>query len=1809
MKRKNLKKPMISALEQRILFDGAAVATAVDVLDNSSFTPTNDSTTTNDMTNNNAENSVHEAQAVQGFEKSRKEVAFVDVTVKDYQTLVDGVGEGVETYLVSSLDEIKSILENETNIDAIHILSHGETGEITVGNDVLNKDTLQNFDAVLQSMKTSLTENGDILLYGCNVANDGSGEEFITELATITEADVAASDDLTGSSALGGDWDLEKSSGLIDTDTINISDYEDILSLSVVVEHGNTVETYNNISSGVAHLTSGGNAVAYLVQTSGDMNVDWYSGYSGIIQVTDSSTTVIKSIDMTEHLSNNSNFISDMSITSLKNGGFVVVWTEGNASDSTLNKYYEIFDNNGNQVGSNPFNLLTTTDGGNIKVTSLTNGGFAVAFLNGQTGIVKTYTYNAGSFIANNELIFIENGSDVIGANAGDSTTPTTYGPDASDVRRLFAMGSLSITNLSDGSFVVACSTYDWVNSSYTPLGDFIYKFNADGTKSSFSGGSGQYWERVNWNPGQSNNITALTSFDGGFASLNKGHNGQWQITVYNNDGSLTTTNKLTDTVYYGGNYYNKYYYAVNVGAITSNLSNLYGNQNTYANDFQVDLEFDGTNLIAVLPNDDGGLSIANISTTTGNLIGSITTLSDIPVPSGKNITNPHYLTTASGFSLLYDVQSTNTVTINDPDWGDWDATYVLSDVYQYDLLTFISGPTVSVATGSYTDTVANDTFANITGSISATASSGSILGYGINSGTTGGSTTIGSVTYDVSKTGTYGTLYVKSSDGSYIYVPTSDSVINATTSTVTDSFTIEATDGAGTKGNTLTISINGVNDSPVLSAPTEGSYTDTSATDTFTNTTGTLSASDRDTGTTLTYGISTGTTSGTDVIGGITYDVSKVGTYGTLYVKSTDGSYVYVPNANAINALTSNATDSFTVSSSDGSLNDTQTLTINITGANDAPTAQNKTITIDEDTITVLKVSDFGFADVDTGSALSSVKITSLASHGTLEYFNVSSWIAVTSNQKIAVTDITNGKLRFNPSLNENGTSYATFNFTVNDGTVDSTAKTITYNVTAVNDAPTVANAIVDQNASVSNAFSFTVPSNSFTDVDTSDTLTYSAKLVDSNGDLVSGGTLPSWLSFDANTRTFSGTPAIGDTGIIYIKVTASDNGSLNVSDIFTITTNSGPTVSVATGSYTDTIANDTFANITGSISATASSGSILGYGINSGTTGGSTTIGSVTYDVSKTGTYGTLYVKSSDGSYIYVPTSDSVINATTSTVTDSFTIEATDGAGTKGNTLTISINGVNDSPSISNEIINQTATQNSIFNFTIPTNSFTDVDTSDTLTYSAKLVDSNGDLVSSGTLPSWLSFDANTKTFSGTPTNSDTGIIYIKVTASDNGSLNVSDIFTITVENVNDSPIGNVIISGSPIQGEILTVSNTLTDEDGLGEITYQWYANNEIIDGATNSTYTLTQNEVNKVITVKATYIDGFGTLESVISNVTNQILNINDAPTVLTDNLDVNLAFGDSYTKDISELFKDIDFDNIFTFEATDLPLGLTLNPSTGIISGKANESGEFIVTIKATDNGNPALSVSRTYKIFVLAPVQIENSQPPVSEPLNNTPSNVFSDITLSTFLDTISLGTINNNLGTNITDNIGIGYLNNTSPTLQINDTFNPSQNIPIIKDNGKYVETSATLNVNLNGQVSFDKTIQGSFSIVGITIEDLKIDNNKLDIKIVDTANVQNYIVTQFDGSALPAGLYFNSSTGSISGTIPDNLNELNITIKAINLDGTTRVLNLKLDLKELKQRMQTEVNEKFIGLKEQIAFENQKLDGYGSYLTKLFA
>ena len=105
---------------------------------------------------------------------------------------------------------------------------------------------------------------------------------------------------------------------------------------------------------------------------------------------------------------------------------------------------------------------------------------------------------------------------------------------------------------------------------------------------------------------------------------------------------------------------------------------------------------------------------------------------------------------------------------------------------------------------------------------------------------------------------------------------------------------------------------------------------------DDFTATSGTFAASSSNSGAALTFGISGGA-AGNTVLGGVTYDVSQTGPYGTLYVNSTTGAYTFVPNSGAINALKAPTTESFTITVSDGTLSASQTFTITINGTNDA--------------------------------------------------------------------------------------------------------------------------------------------------------------------------------------------------------------------------------------------------------------------------------------------------------------------------------------------------------------------------------------------------------------------------------------------------------------------------------------------------------------------------------------------------------------------------------------------------------------------------------------------------------------------------------------------------------------------------------------------------------------------------------------------------------------------------------------------------------------------------------------------------------
>ena len=95
------------------------------------------------------------------------------------------------------------------------------------------------------------------------------------------------------------------------------------------------------------------------------------------------------------------------------------------------------------------------------------------------------------------------------------------------------------------------------------------------------------------------------------------------------------------------------------------------------------------------------------------------------------------------------------------------------------------------------------------------------------------------------------------------------------------------------------------------------------------------------------------------------------------------------------------------------------------------------------------------------------------------------------------------------------------------------------------------------------------------------------------------------------------------------------------------------------------------------------------------------------------------------------------------------------------------------------------------------------------------------------------------------------------------------------------NRLPTGTLGIVGTKTQGQILTVSNSIADLDGLGTFTYTWKANGNIVSSSTSGQLTLTQAEVGKTITVTASYTDNFGTTESLTSSATSVVGNINDS----------------------------------------------------------------------------------------------------------------------------------------------------------------------------------------------------------------------------------------------------------------------------------------------------------------------------------------
>gem|GEM_PF-2365762 len=489
-----------------------------------------------------------------------------------------------------------------------------------------------------------------------------------------------------------------------------------------------------------------------------------------------------------------------------------------------------------------------------------------------------------------------------------------------------------------------------------------------------------------------------------------------------------------------------------------------------------------------------------------------------------------------------------------------------MAGVFNHFVITDVKAP--PSFTGQYShsfyDTEVANSFPNVTGTLTATPSSTTnslIASYGITGGTTG-TYAVGGSSYDITKAGGYGTLYVNSGTGAYVYVPVAAAIETLSTRndegtisrvTKVDSFVVTATDSVGaTAENAVSIDLTGQNDTPEITSGATATVAENSA-----GTVYTVAASDRDSGQTRTYSLS-----GTDA--------------GLFAINATTGavSFNSVPNfeapgdigGNNVYDITVKATDNAAIVTGFPDNNDStpKAVRISVINVNDAPTGGDTTATFDEDSSLVFSTDMFGFNDAED-AAFDHIRITALPVVGTMwldaNHDGVSNDAALAVGSTISATDITSGYLRFTPAANASGDDYATFSFKVSDGSLyAAVASNLTFDITPINDAPT---GISISNASVSTLDSadVVVGTLSATDPDSS-SWTYSILSVD--GDV---GSVFIAQNFNISGSTLRATLPSSLTPTTHrVVVRATDAGGLTYDEELNIKVDSALVVTTTT-------------------------------------------------------------------------------------------------------------------------------------------------------------------------------------------------------------------------------------------------------------------------------------------------------------------------------------------------------------------------------------------------------------------------------------------------------------------------------------------------------------------------------------------------------------------------------------------------------------------------------------------------------------------
>ena len=664
--------------------------------------------------------------------------------------------------------------------------------------------------------------------------------------------------------------------------------------------------------------------------------------------------------------------------------------------------------------------------------------------------------------------------------------------------------------------------------------------------------------------------------------------------------------------------------------------------------------------------------------------------------------------------------------------------------------------------------------------------------------------------------------------------------------------YTVTIDDGeGGTVDQLVTITITGDNDDPDIRVETGDSASALlPETNAGLSTSGTLTVTDVDTADEISTSIAL--TNVTGNAGGIT-NLTLLGMLSVtpdtgLAANTGDASNLtwdFNSGGQAFNYLTPTEslqlTYTLTVSDGQGGT-DTQTVTVTIQGTNDAPVLTGDLAApINEGGTYQLTTADVNFTDPDDGAADVTFTATGLT-NGTL-YVNGIAGNSFTGAQLAA------GLVTFVHDGSE--TLTAGFNVSVEDGNEDGSApvaQPFTFTVAPVNDAPV--NAVPGlQSVNEDQVLVFSTANGnaiSISDADANSN-TVQVALSVASGTLTLGSLVGVTVTGGADgssTVTIQGSQAAINAalqGLTYqgnlnfnggdsLSIVTSDLGNSGSGGPLTDTDNVAITVTAVNDAPVNTMPasyttpEDNNVALTGlSVSdVDAASGNVtVTLSVDSGTIlmGSSlsvTTSGSGTNTVIITGTVAAVnaFLSNAGVQPTFAPAGNANGPVTLTMSTSDNGNTGSGGTQVDTDIRTINVTPVNDSPYVVTEIDPQLFDEDTAVNFQVPLGTFADPD-GDTLTYSASMADASA-------LPSWLVFDASTRTFSGTPPLNFNGSLLVAVTASD-GLLSATETFYITIQPVNDAPVNTLPATFSTENDETLKLSGlSVSDVDsGAGSI----------------------------------------------------------------------------------------------------------------------------------------------------------------------------------------------------------------------------------------------------------------------------------------------------------------------------------------------------------------------------------------------------